>query len=152
MSHYQHCVLFAHLGELGGQGLHGSSNIVILTFLALPIHQRGTKGCMFEIIFMHLVNGILVSIFHAGNDIQGGHGYAGIAFLFQLGKGFFGSRIGNAFIGLDAVNNDVGGKGCNHLYTGMSCLDGFHGSINGFGTCILKGGTKAHHNDGRFVR
>ena len=82
---------------------------------------------------------------------QGGHGYAGIAFLFQLCKGFLRSGIGNAFIGLDAVNNDVGGKGCNHLYTGMSCLDGFHGSINGFGTCILEGGAEAHYNDGRFV-
>ena len=145
MSHYQHCIFFAQLGELGGQSLHGSGNIIVLIFLPLPIHQGSTKGCFLEIVFVELVNHVLIGIFHAGDDVQGGHSYASITFLFQLGNCFLRSGIGDAFLSLNAVDNDVGGEGSNNLNTGMSSLNGVNSSIDSLFAGILKGGAKAHN-------
>ena len=151
MSHDKNCILLAQLRELSSQCLHSLVNIISLFLLTHPVHEGCAEGSLLEVISKTSENLQLIGIFHARNNIQRGHSYAGIAFLFQLFQSFLWSRISNALICLDTVNNNVRGKSSNHLYARMSCLNLLNSSFNGSLTSLLEGSAEAHNKNGVLV-
>ena len=107
MSHDQDGIFLADFRELCRKGFDKFSDIIALVFLTHPIHQRRAKGHFFEILFIEVENSRVISVFHAGDDVEGRNGHARIAFFFQLGHSLFRRRYGQAFFGLDAVDDDM---------------------------------------------
>ena len=92
-------------------------------------------------------DGFVVVIFHAGNDIQRRNSHARIAFGLELFQGFFRRRNGKAFMGFDAVDDNMRRKGDDDLRLRMGCLNGFNRFINRSLTALGIGRTKAHNQD-----
>ena len=151
MSHDQDGVFLADFRELCRESLDEFSNIISLVFLAHPIHQWRTEGHFFEILFIEVENSRVIGVFHTGDDIEGRNSHAGIPFFFQLGHGLFRRRYGQAFFGLDAVNDDVRRKGDDDFLVRMGCLDGIDSLIDSLLTAALIGRTKTQDQDGVFI-
>src|SRR5574344_668585 len=151
MCHQQNGFALAWFLKLGADCLGKFCHVIALVFLTHPVHDGHAAGHLLKIFLVQIENGGIISIFHAGEQVQGSDGYTIVTFSLELSHSLFRSRNGQTFFSLDPVHDNVAGESLDYLNIRMSSLNSCYRSVNGLFPAILKGGTKAHNHDGILV-
>ena len=81
--------------------------------------MMGTPQVIFLKSFLYRSkNGGIISIFHAGEQVQGSDGYMIVTFSLELSHSLFRSRNGQTFFSLDPVHDNVAGESLDYLNIG----------------------------------